>query len=840
MKDDISDGKKPQKQHDRGTSDAKRPPFQKDEDDVDFEILDALEQMEQAEPVAEENLSEDDQTIELTLDDEDMMFGEDVAEEGGGFDFDESMSSEEEGGLSDEIAGFSLDESFGEDMGEEYQADTEQEAFSLDLDLEEGQDELDLSLDQEMDFSIGEETGKISDTEFPPGAEKEIEFGALEAEDDTELEGFNLDGEEDDLSSGLGEEGEEEDVSFEQSSFDIGDDDTTFSLDTDIDMDSGEEISSEGPAGDFSDQHAESLLSEIEIGGDESDISGDFDEEEEVADTEFPETGFESESDEFQGKTVISVGDDQVIDLGDESGLEQDETFETDLDSWDQDEDFDMSAIPEEELDEETANFGEDMSMISDEGKTDLQIEQEEEDDFLASLEDMDINLEEEAAKALEELGSLSDDSRAGEETTDTDIDLEGGLDLTVDEDLEPEDAEIAGFTEEEPEAQEISDTYQESPEDQETEQDLVSPAITPAEKEALEETAESVEPEIDEREFLELTLRLSDEQMQEFENMVAEAKTLQGYLDGLDAHKPEIKGTIYQKLQNEYISRKTAIFGAPEFTSIHVNVEYDLQDMLAKREEFVTTVEGLQEELEEITVRHLVGEYTDNMLSEQEEAQKTEIAHWNEKTEKIEAFIHRYQESLEAEQELNPLRKESDLEEEISEEPEQEPISEPEVIPEQEAISEPEVTLEEVPVAEPEVTLEPEVIPEQEVIAPVEEGIPEEEALETEEVSFGVEIEEEEIEATEATEELDEFADIEGLEVSEFAIETDFGEDEFELDDTSEIVEGEDEEFSTSYDVEAVDEEAAEQKDMISCKKCGRQTPVSEKFCVHCGAKAR
>jgi hypothetical protein len=31
-----------------------------------------------------------------------------------------------------------------------------------------------------------------------------------------------------------------------------------------------------------------------------------------------------------------------------------------------------------------------------------------------------------------------------------------------------------------------------------------------------------------------------------------------------------------------------------------------------------------------------------------------------------------------------------------------------------------------------------------------------------------------------------------------------------------------------------------SDQEEMINCKKCGRLTPTSEKFCVNCGTKAR
>ncbi len=879
MKDDTSQGRKPQKRPRHGASDANLPPhkdIRKDEEDVDFEILDALEQMEQTEQEYEAGPADGDKTIELTLDDEDMIFGEVSAEEESGFGFDESVFGGGEDILSDETAEFSLDESFGEEVAEELRIDTEQESFSLDLDQENEADELeDQHTARQLDegtgefsnvevpkSSLDEGTGKFSNVDLPLDQEEEIDMASLKTETDLEFEEFNLDAEKNDFSSGLEEEEEDsdmtsptiqtdngfgefnldlgangesfdldlgdEEVDFSQSTSDIGIEETRF-LATELEADTGE-MGSKDFSGDLTEEEADNLLSEIEIEEEENGMNLDFGKEESRIDTELPEMDVERDVGEFQGKTVISVGDDQVIDLGDETDLARDETFETDLDSWGQDEDIEISGMSVEGLDE---------------GETDLQSDEEKDEDFMTSLEDMEINLEEEATKTLEELGDLSDDSLVDQEPTD--IDLVGGLDLTVDEDWEPEDAEGAGFPKE-AEEQGISDTYQVDREEQDTEQDLTSVSTTTeAEKEAKEEAEKPVESEIDEREFLGIMLRLSDVEMQDFESMVVEAKTLQKYLDGLEDHKTEIKNIIYQKLQNEYIARKKEIFGSPEFTSIHTNVQYDLQDMLAKRKEFETTVESLKEELEEITVRHLVGEYTDEMLAEKETAQKTEIDHWDEKTEKIEAFITRYQESLGAEQDLNPLRKEPDLEEEALEEPEQESAPEPEVSPEQELVSSMEETLKAEFVLQAEETLKQESVPEpeeetfeQEVVSSIEEDIQEEaESEDAEEVSFGIETEEK-LETTEATEEFDEFDTDEDFMGSDFSTGGDFGGEDFEFDDTSEITQDEEDGFAVSYEVEAVEEEKGEQEEMISCKKCGRQTPGSEKFCVHCGAKAR
>jgi chromosome segregation ATPase len=328
---------------------------------------------------------------------------------------------------------------------------------------------------------------------------------------------------------------------------------------------------------------------------------------------------------------------------------------------------------------------------------------------------------------------------------------------------------------------------------------------------------------------------------MQDFEGMVAEAKTLQGYLDELQEHESDVKSTIYHKLQVEYTARKTVIFKSEEFKTLHTDVEQDLLDMLAKQKDFVETVERLNEELEEITVRHMVGEYSNQVLSEREEAQKAEITQWNEKTEKITQLIARYQESLEAEKALNPLHEEQ---EEIAEEVEgakgTEDI-EAETLPEEQETEE--VAEETLPAeqADEEIEEEPPLTEPDTIVGTEQEPLSTSEELE-EEAPGQEEISEEFPEAQQELEDLGEEVDDEGLFDAGIEIDTDFGEEGFEVDDSLGIDEGEDEELSVAYEVEAVGEEEAEQpeEETISCKKCGRQTPASEKFCVHCGGKAR
>ena len=80
----------------------------------------------------------------------------------------------------------------------------------------------------------------------------------------------------------------------------------------------------------------------------------------------------------------------------------------------------------------------------------------------------------------------------------------------------------------------------------------------------------------------------------------------------------------------------------------------------------------------------------------------------------------------------------------------------------------------------------------------------------------------------------------------SEFSMDSDFESGEFELDDFSGLEEEEEqsEELTDSYEVEAFAEETKTEEGpeaaTIACKKCGRQTPADQKFCVHCGGKAQ
>ena len=126
MKDDTSQEKKSQQsQEDSEANQPSSKRFPKDEEDVDFEILDALEQLDN-----EKRSPDTADTVELTLDEEDIIFGEGQSEEDTGFQFDEDVSA----GLEKEL-----------------------------FDQEDTHEDMDLSFDEEIDLDLEETAFDTSD-----------------------------------------------------------------------------------------------------------------------------------------------------------------------------------------------------------------------------------------------------------------------------------------------------------------------------------------------------------------------------------------------------------------------------------------------------------------------------------------------------------------------------------------------------------------------------------------------------------------------------------------------------------------------------------------------------
>lgn len=748
-----------------------KKPLKKSDDDFDFEILNALE----GHASSDDLLTGDENTIELSLDDDDLQFDDDTFEPSGEFSFDEGLSAGLEEELMKSGANGGLEDSFEEELDEDGNLPAEEdESFALDLG----------STSEEFSFDEDAMSLDLEKTSFESISEEEEGF---EAQND------ELDAEVGNLAENYGAETrvftipqeKDNDLSFEKA------------MEIDEELNLSEDDSSASEI-DISGMDIEE--SELEADEQEIDIDEEFADLEEDID-QGGEDLFEEE-DELSVKSVISVGEDTVIDLGHED-------------------DFDAAPIPPR-MPTPTPPVSE---MIAE--------EREEEP------------VEEDHEPAAAPSGVLLD---LHEEETESEEETFDATPLNLNEEAAPEL---------EPEAEESGEAAVESAPVPAPEMPEESEATFPVDEEMPQEELSQelpeppMEEERDEREFLGLTLRLRDEQMQEFEGMIGEAKTLQTYLEELGTHQPEIKSTIYQKLFGEYNARKRVIFQDDAFTGLLANVEQDLQDMLDQRQDFTTTVTRLNEELEEITVRHLVGEYTDQVLAEKTEEQTTEIALWNEKTEKIQAIIERYQHAIDAERLLNPLRIETPPAPEVAPPLQQEtppmPVESQPSLPEAPKTPAATMPVEEASSSEIEDEGEP-----SEDISLSEETLSESDESLDEDLMSGLSDltqsafgesgeEEEESDLLGGEDESEEFG-------AEFSEDEDFEGGDFLVDDLSgledldEEMEGEDEHVSFDYDVEteSEDEEEPAAAAMIACKKCGRQTPEDQKFCVHCGGKAK
>jgi hypothetical protein len=267
-------------------------------------------------------------------------------------------------------------------------------------------------------------------------------------------------------------------------------------------------------------------------------------------------------------------------------------------------------------------------------------------------LEEVDILAEKEFAQELEE-SSLLKEGMSGEEWVETGDILseshlqeksqQGGRVIDLDRIADDEKVEVPGV--------EFLET-QIITQDKQAETVEVSP-VGP-EKERLEksrgpETSEPASMDIQPR-TSDVDLRLSDIRMAKFKDLIRNAETLQGYIQKLEEIRDQVKEKVYRKLLTEYQTRRANIFKDPEFIHMQQSAKKDLDDSKAKKEEFDLKLEELKDDLEEIKVRHMVGEYSDEVLLEKEEAKKNEIKSWSDRIAKIESTIALYLDLLKAE----------------------------------------------------------------------------------------------------------------------------------------------------------------------------------------------
>jgi hypothetical protein len=155
--------------------------------------------------------------------------------------------------------------------------------------------------------------------------------------------------------------------------------------------------------------------------------------------------------------------------------------------------------------------------------------------------------------------------------------------------------------------------------------------------------------PEIEPR-TSDVVLRLSDLRLVRFNDLIKQAQTLQGYIKKLMENQGQVKEKIYKKLLSEYQDRRANIFKDVDFIQMQQHSKEDLDDSILKKSEFDLKLDELKDDLEEINVRYLVGEYDEAILREKEEQKKNEIESWSDRISKVAHTISTYQNLLTAE----------------------------------------------------------------------------------------------------------------------------------------------------------------------------------------------
>lgn len=823
------------------------------EEDLDFEILDALENIDHSGSSASALSTNQGDDFDLDLDD-DLVFDDEAVEDTAKFSIDADMAAEfasevlSEDDQAGELAQEAAEPGFDIDIEDDVPVN-ENDTGSFVLDFNEDADDIDLAFDDEIDLNLDSDfkNSAFAKTSSGRASSDEEEDGASSLEFDSDLsedQDFAMQGSADD------EVAEDEDESFDDEGVGEGDE---------IDIDNMPDL----------DETMAELTSALE-----SEPSA-LDRDDDQSDMELADMKKAQENEEFSGKSVFSIDGEQVIDLGDEDDIssisdadnaawDSDDDLQADddfFDDGDEDDFFDDEEIGD---DAELAELAKGAQQVVDQNIDEESDEQTTvaDTDFMASLNDIQIDLHDDDADEYLETLSNGDDHE---------------FDLPEDAATAAEDFDVPSLSEV------LADIQEESGIDEGFE---AEPSAAPESVlKSQEDRAAEAETEIDVREALGLVPRLADQDVHKFDEMILEAKTLQQYIEELETHKPEIKTAIYMKLLKEYNTRKANIFREPDFISIRIDVEQDLEDMVRKQNEVQRTISNLNDELEEIRVRHLVGEYSDVELADQEQSRKTEIDAWQSKTDRLGRFIAQYQELLESEKALNPLEEESDA---AIEPPA--PLDAAEVGVEMETsavpdefealISGAEGAFDEAPVhAEAAAEEESPMADLASMIG--DDDFADEDVMSEDEgdsVDEGFPFEDEIVDTSEAAEEPDEIADLgdltgiveddeggdwddedaEDLELTaenfddDFSLDADFSDneeltglnaDELELNGLTDLDHTDDDTLG-ALDFGRLDQhgEAASEQDaeMVSCKKCGRSTPASEKFCVNCGAKAR
>ena len=116
----------------------------------------------------------------------------------------------------------------------------------------------------------------------------------------------------------------------------------------------------------------------------------------------------------------------------------------------------------------------------------------------------------------------------------------------------------------------------------------------------------------------------MGDEREQDFEALQAKRNDILTKLSILEDKRETTKPEIYERVKKDYQDRLKRV--DEELSGMRETIEKQLEEILGRKEELSREIAALQDELEELALRHSIGEYTDEVFSELEGERKEKL----------------------------------------------------------------------------------------------------------------------------------------------------------------------------------------------------------------------
>lgn len=154
------------------------------------------------------------------------------------------------------------------------------------------------------------------------------------------------------------------------------------------------------------------------------------------------------------------------------------------------------------------------------------------------------------------------------------------------------------------------------------------------------------------------ITHTLNDALLKEAEEIKAERKTLKERLEKLEQTREGVNPSIYQKVAEDYISRLNKTL--ERLASLRKNLEGEHKELTKKKTIVEAEIKSRRETIEEIELRHALGEIGSQDLQEAVQTEKNEIKRLEQALKELAEGLGRHLEIFEGEKWVEEEKPES------------------------------------------------------------------------------------------------------------------------------------------------------------------------------------